>query len=126
MSKSPESKAIIWVARIWSLVSLGFVLLFLFGEGLNGHGGGPTQGEWIGLALWPGGVVLGLGIAWFRAKLGGVIAIASLLAFYLWSLWDRGRFPGGPYFVLVAAPGILFLLSSFSTRLRPQQKMRPV
>jgi len=92
MSKSPESKAIIWVARIWSLVSFGFVLLFLFGEGLNGHGARPTQGEWIGLALWPGGVVLGLAIAWFRAKLGGVIAIASLIAFYLWSLWDRGGF----------------------------------
>jgi hypothetical protein len=122
MDEGTVSRAIIWVARIWSLASLGFVLIFLFGEGLSGHGARPTLTEWIGFALWPCGVGLGLAIAWFRARLGGAIAIASLLAFYLWSLLDHGRFPGGPYFVLVAAPGFLFLLSSFMSW--PRQKMR--
>ena len=126
MTRAPRLRAIIWIARVWSLVSLGFVLLFLFGEGLIGHGIGPTQVEWIGLALWPGGVVFGLMLAWFRPGLGGAIATASLVAFYAWSLLDRGRFPGGPYFVLVAVPGILFLLSSLLSRLRPRQKMQPV
>lgn len=123
MNKPSESRAIIWIARIWSLASLGFVLLFLFGEGLSGHGARPTLAEWTGLALWPGGVVLGLAVAWFRARLGGAIAITSLIAFYLWSLLDHGRFPGGPYFVLVAVSGFLFLLSSFVSW--PRQKMRP-
>lgn len=126
MSETAESKAIIWLARIWSLASLGFVILFLLGDGLSGQGGKPTLTEWIGLALWPGAVGLGLVIAWFRAGLGGAIATASLIAFYFWGLLERGRFPKGPYFVLVAAPGILFLLSSLLSRLRPWQKMRPV
>lgn len=122
MDEGTVSRAIIWIARIWSLASVGFVLLFLVGDGLNGQGGKPTGAEWIGLAFWPGGVCFGLIIAWFRLRLGGAIAIASLIAFYFWSLFDRGRFPGGPYFVLVAAPGFLFLLSSFMPW--PRQKMR--
>ena len=122
MDQGTVSRAIIWIARIWSLASLSFVLLFLFGEGLSGDGARPTLTEWIGLAFWPGGVGLGLAIAWFRARLGGAVAIASLFAFYVWSFLDRGRFPMGPYFVLVAAPGFLFLLASFMSW--PRQKMR--
>jgi hypothetical protein len=123
MSESPRSTAVMWIARIWSVVSLGFVLLFVISELLNGNGARPTRLEWIGLTLWPGGVCLGLVIAWFRARLGGAIATVCLIAFYLWSLLERGRFPGGPYFVLVAVPGFLFLLSSFMSW--PQQKTRP-
>ena len=100
-----------------------FVLVFLFGEGLSGHGPRPTAEEWVGLALWPGGVCVGLLVAWFRKRLGGAVATVSLIAFYVWNLLERGRFPGGPYFVLVAAPGILFLLSSLLSR--PRQEMRP-
>ncbi len=123
MSKVPGSNAIKWIARIWSLLSLGFVLLFVFAELFNGNGARPTRAEWIALAFWPGGVCLGVVIAWFRARLGGAIATVCLIAFYLWSLLDRGRFPGGPYFVLVATPGILFLLSSFMSW--PREKTRP-
>lgn len=123
MSEAPGSRAMRWIAQIWSVVSLGFVLLFVIGELLHGNGARPTWSEWIGLALWPGGVCLGLVIAWFRARLGGAIATVCLIAFYLWSLLERGRFPGGPYFVLVAAPGILFLLCSVMSW--PRQKMRP-
>lgn len=123
MSESPRSTVVMWIARIWSVVSLGFVLLFVIGDLLNGNGARPTRLEWIGLALWPVGVCLGLVIAWFRARLGGAIATVCLIAFYLWSLLERGRFPGGPYFVLVAVPGFLFLLLSFMSW--PQQKTRP-
>lgn len=123
MRETQLSKAIVWTARIWSLLSLGFVLLFLFGDVLNGHGTRLTRSEWIGLAFFPAGVCLGLVIAWFRTRLGGAIATVCLIAFYLWSFLERGRFPGGPYFVLVAVPGFLFLLSSFMSW--PQQKTRP-
>ena len=123
MSKIPGSRAIEWIARIWSLASLGFVLLFVFGQLLNGNGARPTQAEWIGLGFFPGGVCLGLVIAWFRTRLGGAIAAVCVIAFYLWSLLERGRLPAGPYFVLVAAPGILFLLASFMSL--PREKMQP-
>jgi hypothetical protein len=123
MSETAGSRALTWVARIWSLASIVFVLVFVFGELLSGHGAMPTTTEWFVLALWPGGVALGLVVAWFRKGLGGVIAIGSLTAFYVWNLLERGRLPRGPYFLLVAAPGVLFLLSSFLSR--PRQQMRP-
>ncbi len=123
MSETPGSRALSWVARIWSLASIVFVLVFLFGDGLSGHGAKPTAAQWIGLALWPGGVCVGLVVAWFRDGIGGTVATGSLIAFYVWNLLERGRFPTGPYFLLVAAPGVLFLLSSLLSR--PPQQMRP-
>ena len=106
------STALSWVARIWSFASIAFVLVFIFGEVFRGHGAKPTAAEWIGLALFPGGVVVGLVVAWFRDGIGWTIATGCLIGFYGWNLLERGRFPTGPYFLLVAAPGILFLLSS--------------
>lgn len=123
MNETLASKILTWIARIWSLAGITFVLIFLFGEVLSGSGPKPTSAEWIGLALWPGCVGVGLGIAWFRKRLGGALALGSLGAFYVWNLLERGKFPSGPYFFLIAAPGVLFLLSSFLAR--PRQHMRP-
>lgn len=122
MSETRKSRTLTWIAKIWNVISVVFVLAFLFGQGLNTHGVGPTTTEWIGLALWPGGVIVGLIVAWFRKELGGAMAIASLIAFYFWNLLERGKFPGGPYFLLVAAPGILFLLSSLLSRSHRQMR----
>ena len=123
MSNMHAPKVLNWIARIWSLAGIAFVLLFLFGEVLSGHGVRPTATEWIGLAMWPGGVTVGLVVAWSRKRIGGAVAIGSLIAFYFWNLLERGTFPRGPYFLLVAAPGVLFLLSSLLSR--PPQEMRP-
>ena len=105
-----------WVARIWSLASIAFVLAFLIGEGLSDGSRGPTVAEAVGLALFPLGVGVGLVIAWRREILGGALAIGSLIAFYLWLLIIDGKFPRGPFFFLVAAPGILFMINWFLSR----------
>jgi hypothetical protein len=123
MSETPRARLLNWVARIWSLASIVFVLAFLLGDLLNGAKGQPTSAEWIGLALWPGGVAVGLVVAWFRRGIGGTVAISCLIAFYFWNLLERGTFPKGPYFFLVAAPGVLFVLSSLLSR--PTPEMRP-
>jgi hypothetical protein len=123
MSEMTGSGTLSWIARIWSMASIAFVLIFLIGEGLSGHGVKPTVAEWMGLALWPGGVVVGLVVAWFREGIGGVVTTVCLVGFYVWNLVDRGTPPKGPYFLLVAAPGILFLLSSLLSR--PRRHVRP-
>lgn len=64
----------------------------------------------FGLAFWPVGVVFGLILAWFREGLGGLITTGCLIAFYLWNVILEGSPPTGPFFFLVAAPGVLFLL----------------
>ena len=97
-----------WIARITSLASLGVLLLFLIGES-SGRPPHLTPAELFGLLFFPLGISLGMIVGWWRERLGGWIAIASLFGFYV--LFQRlmiGRWPRGPWFFIFAAPGILF------------------
>lgn len=99
-----------WVARAWSILGILFVLAFVVGESMGGSSPLPTLQDWVGLALWPIGVGVGLVVAWYREKLGGILAVGCLAVFYAWNLLRFGYLPQGPYFCLVAAPGLLFLI----------------
>ena len=117
---SPQASRIIrWAAIAWSIVSIAFVLLFLIGEGFN-----PAQVRtfqaWTLLALFPFGVLPGLVLAWRRPVTGGGLATGSFLAFYAVHHLMTGHFPDGPWFVLVSAPGLLFLLSRLSVGNMPK------
>ncbi|NJN65296.1 MAG: hypothetical protein HC884_00580 [Chloroflexaceae bacterium] len=96
-----------WVARVWSIGSIGVLLLFLVGEGFN-----PTEttpAEWVGLSLFPAGMSLGMVLAWRWEGVGGALTVGSLLAFYGYEWLLSGSFPRGWGFVGLAAPGALFL-----------------
>ena len=108
-----------WIARVWSIASIGFTLLILIGELVYPHAAPPaTFRDWVGLLFFPFGVCLGMIVAWRREGLGGGITVGSLLAFYAALRVMDGRFPRGPYFVLLAAPGILFLVCWLLSRYR--------
>lgn len=98
------------IAKIWSIVSLVFILVFMIGYGLNPEEPLPNCRELVELALFPTGVILGQILGWKREGLGGALSIGSLVSFYLLEFFIKGRFPGGPFFALVAAPGILFFI----------------
>ncbi len=102
-----------WIARIWSILSIVAVFVFAFGEIARPVGPRPTLHEWVGLALWPIGVGIGLVVAWYREELGGILALGSLAAFYVWNLHRSGHWPQGPFFFLMAAPGLFFLIAGF-------------
>ena len=97
-----------WTARVWSVVSIGLLLGFLVGEGLNPSG----MHEWIGLLFFPLGISLGMLLAWRNERLGGTITVVSLFVFYVVHLTTAGTFPAGFAWLAFAAPGFLFLLSS--------------
>jgi hypothetical protein len=100
------------IAKIWSIASIGFILLILAGELISPHAPPPTAlRDILGLFFFPFGTCVGMALAWRWEGLGGAITVGSLLAFYAMSYIVDGRFPRGPYFLLVAAPGFLFLLS---------------
>lgn len=105
-----------WVARIWSLLSLALILVFAVGEYAQGAGPGPAVREWVGLALWPIGFFVVLQLAWFRERLGGLLAMGFLAAFYVWNLQRTGHWPRGPYFLLFSAPAFLFLAVGWLSR----------
>ena len=108
-----------WIARAWSLLSLVFVALFAIGEILTTKGPLPTPQEWIGLILWPIGVAIGLIVAWYREALGGLLALACLIAFCVWNLLQSGHLPQSLLFFLLGAPALVFLLSAWLARPTP-------
>jgi hypothetical protein len=81
------------------------VLLLFVGEGLYP----ATLAEWIGLLLYPGGVCLGMILAWWREGLGGTITVGSLLTFYVLHTVTAGAPPSGWAWLVLAFPGFLFL-----------------
>jgi hypothetical protein len=105
------------IARVCSVGSLVIILAFA-----TSGGGAPTPSEWVALAFFPVGVLLGLAMAWYHEGVGGAVAVGSLLAFYLWMTFV-GRTPSGPYFFLIAAPGFLFLASWLIGRYLPRPEM---
>jgi len=86
-----------WVARGWSLLSLGFVGLIVVGEVIHPTATVPiTPPDLIGLSLFPFGTCLGMLLAWCWEGLGGAITVRSLVAFYLVMFIMDGKFPGKP------------------------------
>lgn len=111
-SPSRAALTIRQIAKVWSLVSVAFLLLMFIGEALHPTTAQlPTVEEGIAMLFFPLGVCLGMILAWRREALGGTITVVSMSAFYVWMRILRGSFPRGPYFLLVAAPGCLFLAS---------------
>ena len=107
-------RALRWTARLWSLLSIGLVLLFAIGEGLNFSRFTPR--EWCLFLFFPLGLGLGMLLAWRWEGWGGGLAVASLAAFYLADRLSSSSFPRGWAFLAVAAPGFLFLLCGWWTR----------
>lgn len=106
-AQPPADVIVRWTARLWSLATIGFVLAFIVGEGVRLSG----LHEWIGFVFFPVGVCVGMLLAWRFEGTGGLVAVTSLMVFYLVSLVSVGRFPAGWGFLVFAAPGFLFLLA---------------
>jgi hypothetical protein len=107
MEREPRGKsltlAVRWLARVWSVATVGVILAMCFAEM-------PTNlRDWTGFILYPGGIVVGLILAWWREGLGGGITVGSLVAFYLLHAAITGVFPQGWAWFAFAAPGFLFL-----------------
>ncbi len=113
-NRSVSLCALRWSARVLSILAVGIVLLFAFGEGLNLSQFTPR--ELVLFAFFPLGVCLGMIVAWRWEGLGGGITMASLAAFYLVNHLSSSSFPRGFAFVALAAPGLLFLVCWLWTR----------
>src|SRR5438309_5166695 len=87
-----------WTARAASLLSLGMILLFFVGF----NPGSVRPGEWIGLAFFPAGVVIGMIVAWWKEGPGAGITLASLVAFYGVYGWLMGSNVNSVAFILFA------------------------
>lgn len=100
------------IARIWSIASIGLVLLFIGGEGNNP----ATFKDWLGFLFFPFGICFGMFLAWWKEGVGGGITIGSLLVFYLIRFVTAGSFPKGWAWLAFAFPGFLFLFYWYRSR----------
>jgi len=101
-----------WVARVTALVMVVFILLMFIGEGIaDGFEGLLTLTLREGLLMAAFVVVfLGLLLGWRWEVLGGVLVIGGTAAFYWLDFAYSGTLPRGPYFLLIAFPGLLYLI----------------
>lgn len=107
--------ALHWGARVLSLVSTLVIVLIFVGDRFEISR--VDVREWVGLLLFPLGVIVGFAVAWWKEGIGGAITIACLLGFYLvYGLALNGRINQGWAFVVFASPGLLFLLSWLRSR----------
>jgi hypothetical protein len=102
-----------WTARVWGIASFLLILAFVAGGAERVQ---PTANEAVGLLLFPVGVVVGFGIAWWREGVGGLVTAGSLALFYLWIFGRDGRLPPGTYFLLLSAPGFLHIANALLCR----------
>ena len=108
----PPVHVLRWIARMLSLASIGLLVAFA-----TSGGDWPTALEWALIACFPVGIVSGMAIAWRFEISGGLVTLASLLAFYAIAIAAAGHAPGGPWFVAFAAPGLALLGCGVTTRL---------
>ena len=100
-----------WAARVSSVLVGALIVAFLFEPAAA-----PSAKEIVALALFPGGVMLGMAIGWWRELPGAVVSLGSLGGFYAWMLIATGHCPGGPYFLVFSAPAFLFLAAGLMGR----------
>lgn len=111
-----------WSARITSVLAMGIIAIFA-----TSGGGVPSKAEWIAIALFPAGVLIGMIIAWKREMPGAIISLASLLIFYGYMFAQSAfaadmRYVGN--FALFGIPGVLFLAAGLLTRLEKRNITR--
>jgi hypothetical protein len=116
-----ESKAVRivrWIARISAGLAAALILLIFVGEGLA-EGVEPilhlTARETAMMVAFAA-VWLGLVLGWKWELVGGLLTICGTAAFYLLDCAFSGTFPRGPFFLVLASPGLLFLYCGLQTR----------
>ena len=82
-----------------------------------------TLTEAIGFTFFPVGVMIGMLLGWRYELTGGLITVLSLVGFYLWHLTVSGDLATGPWFLIFASPGFLYLAAWL--HLHPVHRPRP-
>lgn len=111
-------RVIRWIARVLAALMAALIAFMFVGNAVT-DGVGPlielTFREGLMMAAF-GVVFLGLIISWKWDKLGGWLVVGGMAFFYLLDFAFSGTFPRGPFFPLIALPGLLFLLVGYSRK----------
>lgn len=108
-------KVIRWIARFWAALMAAFILFMAIGDVAIDRSGQIlhlTFRESLMMAVFVI-VFLGLILAWKWERLGGWMIVLGMAAFYILDFSFSGDFPRGPFFLIIAFPGFLFLICAY-------------
>lgn len=107
-------RALFWTARIAGGVMaaiLGFVIVVNI---INPTGeNAPTGMEWLGLAMFPGGVFVGYALAFMWPMTGACVALGCLLGWLVYIGFEPGVLVIA---AVVGAPGVLYVIHAVKAR----------
>ena len=115
---NPKTRKVIrWIGRIWAAVMAAFILFMFIGDAVM-DGIDPLFHLVFRESLMMAAFVIvfiGLILAWKWERLGGWMIVGGMTAFYILDFAFSGDFPRGPFFLIIALPGILFLISFYAS-----------
>lgn len=97
-----------WLARITGLLIVGFISMFLIGEGFNPRDLLPIELAIAGSLF---AAMLGMLLLWKWEAWGGLMVVFGMTAFYLLNFLAMASFPSGWVLPVCFAPGVLSILS---------------
>ena len=109
-----------WIARIWGMLSLIFMLFFVIAHligSIKGEGE-PLGNLSVSFVFFPVSIIVGLGIALKWEGLGGLITIAGIVGFHIL----RPDLFFDPMIDGLAAPGLFYILYWFLSKRTIQTK----
>jgi len=113
---NPKTRKVIrWIARIWAALMAAFILFMFFGDAVMAGIIPIFQLTFRESLLMAAFVIvfIGLILAWKWERLGGWMIVGGMTAFYFLNFAFSGDIPRGPFFLIIATPGILFLFSFY-------------
>jgi len=105
-----------WIARVWAALMTALIMFIFIGDALA-DGIGPifnlTVREILMMVAFLT-VFVGLILAWKWERLGGWLIVGGMVAFYIIDFVSSGTFPRGGTFLMIALPGILYLVLAYT------------
>lgn len=115
---SKTVRVVRWIARVSAVIVATLILLTLIGgeftEGIEPFLHLPVRETIMMItfvAAW-----LGLLLGWKWEFYGGLLTVCGVTVFYLLDYLFSGAFLRGPFFLIFAFPGLLFLYCGLRTR----------
>lgn len=113
MKRNKKVKIIRVIAKIWSIISilflLGSIFVFIFSPS-DGDEAFSTV-ELIAFAFFPVGVLVGLILSWKKEILGAIISLGCMFIFYLLIIVPRGAWRAISFTFILILPSILFIIN---------------
>lgn len=125
MKKFDLKKGLTYAARIWSLLSIGFLLVLFLGHIFSPEGIGSFKPiEIVAALFFPVGAVIGMIIAWKKELIGGLVTVVSLVIFSFLVLFPRGVSieRGSLNFLILCFPGFLFMTGGLIDRFKKKPR----